>query len=155
MKWYEFRPLLTVADAMERGACHHGVVRWLLEHDGIIEVHVLDYGDNDDIQRIALATGYGDGSQDCVFAYGSTPVNNRGDGWGFEGYGSEFVPAGYGSWTTTGAGFGDGSPHSETLQGYGVSVGSSGTGHSRSFGLDTESIWDGYGDFYGPANNQY
>ena len=75
--WPHYKPVVTVADVLESGACMEGVAKWVTAHRGVIS-GPADKHDNEFVRKAANADGYG-------YGYG----DGDGDGYGYgSGYGS-------------------------------------------------------------------
>jgi hypothetical protein len=105
-RWCDYRPVVTVVDVLEDGACVDGVIEWVEENGGVIAGAAADH-DNEHIEQASRADGYGSGS-------GSGSGYGSGDGYGYgsgsgSGYGSgDGYGYGYGSGSGSGSGYGYG-----------------------------------------------
>ena len=61
MGWPHYRPVVTVADVLESGACYDGVKTWV-QRKRIIADDPTKYLDEEAIQTAAFSDGYGYGS---------------------------------------------------------------------------------------------
>jgi hypothetical protein len=52
-QWWRYKPIVTVTDAIEAGACLDGVVVWLARHDGMISGVAKEYPGWSPIQNAA------------------------------------------------------------------------------------------------------
>ena len=100
VSWCAYKPIITVTDLLDSGACASGVIEAVVKHN-LIAAKTENFVDNSYAARAAIANGngYGDG-------YGNG--NGYGDGYGNgNGYGNGYG-YGYGYGYGNGYGYGDG-----------------------------------------------
>ena len=86
MSWPHYKPIVTVADVLESGACYDGVCEWVKSHGGIISGRASEHS-HENILKAAWADGYGDG-----YGYGSGSGYGDGDGDGVIILGGRTMP---------------------------------------------------------------
>ena len=107
MDAYAYRPIVTVCDVLDIGACLGGVKEFIKAHGGMIATPADLFPNSTHIQRAANGNGYGDGYGDGD-GYGYGYGDGDGDGYGY-GYGyGDGDGDGYGDGDGDGDGNGDG-----------------------------------------------
>lgn len=101
--WYDYRPIVTVVDVLETGACFSGVAEFVIANCGVISAAADKYPNNAYVKSAAHSDGYG-----CGNGYGGADDFDGGDGYS-NCYGSSGGNGnGYGSCYGDGDGYGDG-----------------------------------------------
>ena len=62
MTWHTYKPVFTVADLIESGACVDGVIAAVKQHKGRIAAATKYHITNPYVTKTTAANGYGDGS---------------------------------------------------------------------------------------------
>jgi len=82
--WWTYKPIVTVFDVLEAGACHEGVVKFLRKRP---EISRASNSKNEHIFKAGNCDGYGYGDGDGYGdGYGYGYGNGDGDGY-WDGYG--------------------------------------------------------------------
>jgi hypothetical protein len=114
MAWCDYKPVITVTDLLDSGACPEGVLEAIDKHR-IISAPTADHASNSYVASAASVNGYGSG-------YGSS--SGYGDGYGDGCYGYGYGYGCYGDGDGDGYGYGDGSGYGCYGYGYGYGYGS-------------------------------
>lgn len=87
-RWWEYRPIITVVDVLETGACFKGVTSFILGHNSIISALAAKYALEPHARDASRADGFGDGSPYGDSGWADHAMSTRdGSGWGDGCYG--------------------------------------------------------------------
>jgi hypothetical protein len=114
-RWWEFKPVITVCDVIDVGACYDGVIGYIETHSKLISAPCITVDHDYSViasNRQRESYGYGD---ECGHRYGDGNGDGYGEAYGnIGGYGYGYVDGyGDGGCNGYGYGYGDGTGESD------------------------------------------